>query len=289
MNEKIISSIRGNEALRASFFALAQQTFGLHFDPWYQKGYWTDRYIPYALVRGNQVLANVSVNIIDTRFGGKTTRLIQLGTVLTHPDFRAQGFARRAMEAVLADWRDRCEGVYLYANDSVLDFYPKFGFERAQEYGFSFPIAPQTGDFARLDMSLPQSVRTLGRLYALDNPYCALPMLDNPGLLFFYCLDFMKDCVYYSPSRDTVCVARHQDDVLVLYDVFGAPAAPLATLAGELSAPGVRTVHLGFTPLASQGMCVAPLVEEDTTLFVLSGKENVFARARVRMPELSRA
>ena len=39
----------------------------------------------------------------------------------------------QAMEWILQNWSDRCDGIYLFANDTVLDFYPKFGFLPAEE------------------------------------------------------------------------------------------------------------------------------------------------------------
>ena len=59
------TEIRDNPALRNSFFSLAQQTFDLDFEPWYQGGGWQDRSLPHALVYDGQVAANVSVNRIS--------------------------------------------------------------------------------------------------------------------------------------------------------------------------------------------------------------------------------
>ena len=59
---KIIKNIRDDAALRSSFNRLAEKTFGLNFENWYQNGYWKDNYIPYTAVLEGQVIANVSVN-----------------------------------------------------------------------------------------------------------------------------------------------------------------------------------------------------------------------------------
>ena len=288
MSDMIVTDVRTSPA-RESFLALARRVFGLDFAPWNAQGYWTDRYRPYAVVRDGQVVANVSVNRIDTRVNGIPKRFIQLGTVMTHPDFRGQGLARRAMEAALADHRDACDVMYLYANDSVLDFYPRFGFERAQEHVHSALISPCAGDFAPLDMDKPESIALLRRLYEQGNPYSALPMLKNWGLMMFYCGAWMKESVFYSSRRSAACIAEQEGDTLVLHDVLGTPELPLPQLAAEIAAPGTNAVTLGFTPVDESPFACAPLCEEDTTLFVLSGKENPFARRPIRMPSLSRA
>ncbi len=49
MNYQLVKQVRENNPLRKSFIDLAVKTFDLSFEEWYQQGYWTDAYIPYAL------------------------------------------------------------------------------------------------------------------------------------------------------------------------------------------------------------------------------------------------
>lgn len=110
---KIEKAVRENPALRESFMDLAIKTFHLDFHNWHQNGFWGDRYIPYVMTDGKTVAANVSVNVIDMLWDGTKRRYIQLGTVMTAPEYRGQGFSRRLMETVLSDWRDCSDGIYL--------------------------------------------------------------------------------------------------------------------------------------------------------------------------------
>ena len=70
--------------IRNSFNQLTQETFGFNFEKWHIEGYWRDRYIPYSILDGEKVVANVSVNIIDFVLNQEKTRFIQLGTFMTH-------------------------------------------------------------------------------------------------------------------------------------------------------------------------------------------------------------
>ncbi|MCE0064164.1 GNAT family N-acetyltransferase, partial [Klebsiella pneumoniae] len=81
MNYQLVKQVRENNPLRKSFIDLAVKTFDLSFEEWYQQGYWTDAYIPYAFVERNKVIANASANIIDLRWQGEPRRYIQIGTV----------------------------------------------------------------------------------------------------------------------------------------------------------------------------------------------------------------
>ena len=67
MNYQLVKQVRENNILRKSFIDLAVKTFDLSFEEWYQQGYWTDAYIPYAFVERNKIIANASANIIDLR------------------------------------------------------------------------------------------------------------------------------------------------------------------------------------------------------------------------------
>lgn len=66
-----MKNYKNNEVLRKSFFELAVNTFEINFEDWYQQGYWGERYIPYSYVDGDQVIANVSVNILELIIHGE--------------------------------------------------------------------------------------------------------------------------------------------------------------------------------------------------------------------------
>ena len=134
---QIVKGYRKDDALRGSFDRLARRTFDLAFEDWYQNGFWGDDYIPYSVVIDGAVAANVSVNRTDFVLGGETKHFIQLGTVMTDERYRNRGLIRRLMAEIDRDFAGRADGVYLFANDSVLNFYPKFGFRRAVEFEYT--------------------------------------------------------------------------------------------------------------------------------------------------------
>ncbi len=288
---KIEKAVRENPALRESFMDLAIKTFHLDFHNWHQNGFWGDRYIPYVMTDGKTVAANVSVNVIDMLWDGTKRRYIQLGTVMTAPEYRGQGFSRRLMETVLSDWRDCSDGIYLFANDSVLDFYPKFGFCPMGEYQVSVNVTPKKGNICRLDMSDPRDLQRLFSYYKKGNPHSRFAMVDNEGLLAFYCTGFLKENVYYLPEAGAVAVAEPNGDGFLCYDVFSDGQTELKgileTLAGAIN-PQASKAMLGFAPKGSVGES-APLKEEDTTLFLLEGFVPLYKENRIMFPLLSRA
>lgn len=115
MNYQLVKQVRENNPLRKSFIDLAVKTFDLSFEEWYQQGYWTDAYIPYAFVERNKVIANASANIIDLRWQGEPRRYIQIGTVMTEPDHRNKGLAGQLIHHILQDWQQEADAFFLFA------------------------------------------------------------------------------------------------------------------------------------------------------------------------------
>ena len=74
-----------------------------------------------------RVVSNVSVNRIRFDLGGKKKDYIQIGTVMTDEKYRGKGLNGQIMERVLKEYEGKADGIYLFANDSVLNYYPKFG------------------------------------------------------------------------------------------------------------------------------------------------------------------
>lgn len=281
--------IRENAPIRGSFNELAHKTFGLSFEDWYHLGYWGDQYIPYVLIDDNKVVANVSVNTIDFSHRGKNLRYVQLGTVMTDGAYRNMGLSRFLMDRVLEDWTLNCDDIYLFANDSVLDFYPKFGFERAEEYQYSKAILNSGGDAYRLDMSNADDRSMVLDCYEKSNPFSAFSMENNGSLVMFYCTKFMRESVYYSPSEDAVIIAEFDEGTLYVHDVFCTPGHSMDDVISQLPDMGYERLVLGFTPRECEGLSSSLFAEEDTTLFVLKSKNSVLKSDRLMFPTLSHA
>lgn len=286
-----LDDIRKKDDVRAGFNRLAVKTFGLDFEDWYRSGCWGDRYIPYVLLDDGRVVANVSVNLMDFIIEGCRRRYLQLGTVMTDSGYRGRGLARFLIKKALADWKAQCAAVYLYANDSVLDFYPRFGFKKAGEFQYSGKLPPAKKAARKLDMDVENDRSLLLQKYRQSNPYSALAMRDNAGLMMFYCAGALKESVYYVEDADVAVIVEKSGEHMLCYEVFGAKkeGLTLKDVLRSVAAPGTLEVALGFTPVDADGFAEAPLEAEDTTLFVLSGKEDVFGEKKLMFPLLSHA
>lgn len=292
---RLTTDVRGDETLRASFNALTRRTFGFDFIKWYARGGWGGDYIPHALLDGERVVANVSVNRMRFQTGSGRKDYIQLGTVMTDPEYRMQGLGRALMECVLERYAAGADGVYLFANDSVLDYYPKFGFRPAVEYETVIPVgsAADARPYAleRVDLEDPvarerfyAALRNLEQGQEND----ALFMSANRGLYQFWLDGEYADCVYFIPERSAYAVATTEGERAQILQVFGRERVELLSLVRGLGAQARETV-LGYTPARREGYTVRRYREEDCTLFVLGEDLLGVERERLRFPALSHA
>lgn len=306
MELELCKHVMENEKKRAAYDALAKEVFDLSFEAWYKNGFWSDTNQPYTLFDGERAVANVSINRMHVEYEGKIRNYIQLGTVMTAPDCRGQGLAARLMEEVLADVRGCCDAVFLFANRSVLDFYPRFGFRRQAQYGYALTLEKSTGTdilqnktpvqdshlanagVRKLVMSDAGDIALLRRCYARKNPFSRLQAIDNFGLLMFYCGSIFADCVYYCEALDAVMIAEAGENTLRCYDIFCEAGKGLRAVL-EVFLPffgAVGTVTFGFTPKEA-GLVMRRIEDDDDALFVLDGGENIFSGDRLYFPELS--
>ena len=263
---QIEKNYRDNEALRASFNKLAESTFGLNFENWYQMGFWKDNYIPYSVVIDGQVVSNVSVNACNMNYKGREVKLIQLGTIMTYPEHRNKGYARILMEEVLRDYEGKVDGIYLFANYAVLDFYPKFGFKVAKEYQYSREVT-QTGENTAKTVLMNNAVdhAKMVDLLATKPQNSDMYMVGNTGLYMFYLAQFMTENVFYIEECDSYAVAELEDDTLILHTIIGEGS--IDEVIGAFGST-VKKVVLCFTPKDPSGFDKNELHEEDTTFFV---------------------
>lgn len=257
---------RENETLRKSFIKLAEKVFGLSFENWYQNGFWKDNYIPYSAVIDGEVVANVSVNACSMNYKGEVVKLIQLGTIMTDPDCRGRGYARLLMEEVLKDYEGKVDGIYLYANDSVLDFYPRFGFREAKEYQY-IKEAAVTGEnkAVQIPMKDKKDFDRMAEILEERSQNADMYMVGNTGLYMFYLSQFMTENVFYIADCDSYVVAETEDDTLILHAIIGE--GPVDEVINAFGAQ-VKKAVLCFTPKDTRGFEKHELQEEDTTFFV---------------------
>ena len=287
---RLETKVQHNDPLRSSFNALARESFGIDFEAWYQKGYWTQRYCAYCLVDHETVVANASANLIPFMVDDERKLGVQIGTVMTHKDHRGQGLSRYLIEKILGEFEKEADFIYLFANDEVLEFYPRFGFVKAKEFQISYvrnhdhtldvenmrdsehhlrPIESDTIEdqekditssdavkeslsFDKYDMSLKKNEDRFFRAVVGTRPHSRLQMMNNPALIMFYTTSFMSNMIYYETKEQIYIIMEHEGDQLVIHDVFGKKAIDWQGILASLIKDDTREILFQFTPIGCQ-------------------------------------
>lgn len=288
-NRTFLKNYRNNDELRASFNELAKKTFGLDFEDWYQNGFWTEKYNPYSMVEDGKVVANVSVNLTDYLWKGKRWKFIQLGTVMTDEEYRNRGLIRQIMEEIDKDYSEEVDGMFLFANDEVLDFYPKFGFQKSGEYEYVKDVRnTQECSVENVPMKNKAQWDKLQEQINSCAPYSAFEPVGYSELFMFYITKFMQDTVYYEKEQNAYIIAEIEDSQLILHGVFAKQECDLDKIIAAFG-KDIKQVRLTFAPNNKEGYEMLPYKTEDCTLFVNGKGFDGFEADMVRFPELAHA
>jgi GNAT superfamily N-acetyltransferase len=247
-----ISDYKDIPKYRIGLSKLANAIFGISFEDWYQNGYWKEKLIPYSLLDGEKIISNVSVNIMDIVLKGKTKKAIQLGTVMTHPKYRGQGLSAILIHKVLEEYKNKCDFIYLFANPSVINFYPKFGFQRIQEYKYSVKlpaISSAPAALRKLNISEKADLDILLRLSADRVPVSkVLSALMDQSLIMFYCSSAFKDDIYYLSDEDIIVIFNKSDGIICVQDIISKEQFSIDVIIKTLANQSKGMIEFGFTP-----------------------------------------
>ena len=289
MEYTIVKDYRKNDTLRHSLNKLTNATFGFDFENWYANGYWNENYIPYSTLVNGEVVANVSVNIMNFNVNGEKKFYIQLGTVMTDENYRNKGFIRVLMNKVEKDYGDKVDGMFLFANDEVVEFYPKFGFVKANESQYVKNVDLKNDMTAeKITMNDKNAWDSLKAIIDSSAVNCAFEMVENSDLILFYITSFMQESVYYIKSLDTYVIADVDGDELLIYNILAKDVIDINDVINAFGKE-IKNVKSGFTPLNVEGFTKTELVEDDTTLFVKGAGFHNFSNEDKMFPLLSHA
>lgn len=282
MRYEYVTNYKDDNRLRNALNQLTRETYGFDFESWYQNGYWTERYIPYSLMDGNRMVANVSANLMDCTIKGEHKRYIQIGTVMTAKKYRQQGLGRELMEKVIATYRNQCDGIYLFANDSAVEFYPKFGFKVAKEFVYKKSLGTEKkGDFIKVTDNRQKFFDYVHNAAVNDGM-----AIRNDGLTGFY--EHNLDDVYYSSLLDTYVILEFEENNVKLQAIIAKKEIDMNTVVSYLGGMAEYVV-LDFTPINCEGYEVSEYKIEDCTLFYIGEDLERIERDKMHFSPLSHA
>ncbi|MEG0286569.1 MAG: GNAT family N-acetyltransferase [Vagococcus sp.] len=268
---QLTNNIKENKIWRKSFNELAELTFGINFEEWYQAGFWGDNYIAYALLDDEKVLANASITKSELVINEKTYQTIQIGTVMTAPDYQGKGLSRQLVERILIDYQNKVDFIYLFANETVLDFYPKFGFKRVDELLIKQKLTKkrtQKLGLTKVTFSEVQD-KVKAIIKSADKSYLQSYLLDDTNLKLFYYGTVFSDEFYYIKELNVYLCFEIEENRLDLFDVLTNKSISIKAILDYLPLENITDICYHFDLKEKEGLFyeVAPCDED--ALFTL--------------------
>lgn len=284
---EFIKGYQKDDKLRESYHELSQKIFGLNFEDWYQNGYWKENYIPYSIVNKDKIIVNVSVSPMEFKWKNSSLNLLQIGTVMTEESYRNKGLIRQLFSKINSDFSGITDGEFLFANNSVSDFYPKFGFSKRAEFQY-FKNVCVTGknQTTKIPIVNRNDFLLLENAIAKSALYSAFSHTNNLELVMFYVTKFMQNQVYYIENLNAYVIAEVDGNSLFLHNVFADTYMDLNEIISAFGSD-INHVTLGFTPVDTTGYRVKEVLEDDTTLFVRGDFFSQLGNEKIIFPTLS--
>ena len=252
---RLVSEIREDAALREAFFDFVPEVFGgLSFREWYARGCWPGTYRPRAIVDDSgQVVATAASSRLQLLVDGRRQPALQLATVGTRPEYRGRGFSRQLLESVLDEARPG-DVVFLYGNDSVHDFYPRFGFRRVVEKQFVRHRTDRRavggrGRLRRLKTSDERDFDLI-RSLAHERPPVSerFGALDYAHILFWHALYVVPTAFVLHEPSGSILAATRVGSRAIVHDFLSHDPGSFARIERELFSAEIRELIFEFTP-----------------------------------------
>ena len=291
---ELVSNYMRDDTLRHALNDLTKKTFGFDFESWVTGGYFEGDYIPYSFIEDGTIISNVSANRMTFLQNGVEKNYIQIGTVMTDRAYRRQGLAKKLMDHVVKQYKDSCDGFYLFANLDAVDFYDKCGFSKETEYRYSikneFCMKKSAGEIFMPvntgDKQMKQKYMDMVRRSAVNS---SLEQLNKFGLQMFYTADMEN--IYYAKDMDCFIVADMEENTLLLQSIICENYVTLLDVLQRVRGE-YHKCQLGFTPaLKDMDICVAEQYDgaDDYRLFYLGEQLKSIENEKLYFPELSHA
>jgi predicted GNAT family N-acyltransferase len=217
----------------------------LDFQFWYDLNLWDDKYESYAIVERDEIVSNICVFKTQLVFNQKQYLALSIGAVATKKEYRGKGYSKVLMDHIISKY----EGIpmYLSANDSVVDFYPKFGFIRTYE---KLPIC----DCEINNRIVPQKLqydnaKVWEYIYNRKNFSQQLDCLNTFSVNIFHIhWGYLRECIYELPEIDTMIIAEQKGSTLKLIGVFSLKKIKFTELLQLLPFNNIKKIEFGFMP-----------------------------------------
>lgn len=270
---RLIENYRGSKNYVNKYFQFISVIFlSISFSEWHEKGFWTDKYIPVSLLNDDRIVSSASIALMDIIINDNKFKAAQIGVVGTLPEYRNQGLSRQLMEHILDRYKEKVDFFFLYANDMVLNFYPKFGLRNVKENIFiseSIPLREKSG-VRKLNITKSEDYSLLLDLLQNRKPITKIFGADNYSFItMWHILNLYRKNIFYLEEINAIFVKKESGDTLHILEIFFTELFELEKALPKLiESDSIKQIKFYFPP-DQLNYQFQKIVEEDTGLFKL--------------------
>ncbi len=210
--------------LRVKFTSFLNSIHAVDLSLWDQMGFWDNLYRPFSYFDGNSLVANVCLYSMEMTIQGKRCLVAQISGVGTLPEYRRQGLSFDLTQKAM-DWaRNNHDLFYLFADNEAAGLYQKCGFRQIDEYKACLSVSGKDAQpgAVKLNMERSEHVKLIYRLATQREPVSDILGISNRKLFMFWCLQSLKDYIYYISALNLLVVFKRNNGLLTIYDIVGA-------------------------------------------------------------------
>ncbi|NOZ23142.1 MAG: GNAT family N-acetyltransferase [Planctomycetes bacterium] len=159
----------------------------------------------FAAVHAGHIVSNAFVTITKVQFGGEVLDVGMVDTVMTHPEHRRKGLARKVLTAALDFMRTHdldASQLYTGADSMPQRFYESLGYREYTRVRYYIQDMQQRLNLLAVRSPNRESARPTGAVRACKSD-------DVPGLRRFLAQSF-QDCDGYLPLNDDLWAWRRE-------------------------------------------------------------------------------
>jgi predicted N-acetyltransferase YhbS len=268
--------------LHAEFFRFVASIFpgtgGQNWTDWRDRGGWTDQYEVFAAIAGDRIVSTIGRSRMRLVIDGQDRIGYQLGAVATLEPYRGQGLARRLMHWVIDELDDPDQPIILFANSTVLDFYPRLGFRRIPQRRATATawIEPSGVPPSAFDPASASDRQRLAALCARAHPIRGPLVARDYGWIALWNLICGPVAASWLPAFDALIATTIENDCLVIHDVIAPHSFDLGPVLPTLIPQPIRRLEFLFDP--EDWWAAVTCSERDDTdsrLFVRGGETSM--------------
>ncbi len=209
---------------REAFKRFIKRIHNLDFTTWETAGFWDNQYTPFSYFKGDELISNICIYLLDAVIHDRKTRIAQISGVGTDPLFRRQGLNRKLTRMALEWAEDKSDnGFFLFADEEAIPYYKACGFTPIIEH-VEWIEAPKTNKeegLFKLSPDHPQDFKKIITYVDAGIPASDTFSILNKNLLMFNVLYSMKEQLYEIPDLECLVWFKRRNGCLYIHDIIG--------------------------------------------------------------------